>query len=114
MLSYSRAAVFTWRLLGRSAEREFLKELMMSEHYRRLAVFVDNPGIENFVWIVLESTGDPAVWLDLETGFESYDTWIEAFEAGNLALRAYVDDEDRGPIGESLGESEESDGDDGV
>jgi len=79
----------------------------MSEQYRRLAVFVDNPGEGNFIWIVLESTGDPAVWLDLETGYDSHPTWIEAFDAGNAALRAYVDDENIGPVEEEPGEGEE-------
>ncbi|MDM0108615.1 hypothetical protein QTH97_26960 [Variovorax sp. J22R24] len=79
----------------------------MSEQYRHLAVFIDNPGEGNFVWIVLESTGDPAVWLDLETGSESYPAWIEAFEAGNDALLAYVEDKNLGPIAEALGDEEE-------
>ena len=82
----------------------------MAEQYRRLAVFVDNPRTEKFVWVVLESTGDPAVWLDLETGFEPYGTWVEAFEAGNAALREYVADEDRGPVGDAPEESEDLEG----
>ncbi|MDM0003082.1 hypothetical protein QTI24_31205 [Variovorax sp. J22P240] len=81
----------------------------MSEQYRRLAVFVDNPGEGNFVWVVLESTGDPAVWLDLETGYDSCPTWIEAFESGNAALLAYVDDENIGPVVEALAEGEDGD-----
>ncbi len=69
----------------------------MPDQYRRLAVFIDNPSNENFLWIILESTDDPAVWLDLETGDETYESWIDAHEAGNAALLAYVDDETLGP-----------------
>ncbi|MDM0032110.1 hypothetical protein QTI33_08160 [Variovorax sp. J22P271] len=64
----------------------------MSEQYPCLAVFFDNPGEGNFVWIVLESTGYPAVWLDLDTGSDS-SAWLEAFEAGNNALLANIDDQ---------------------
>ena len=52
----------------------------MNDQYRRLAVFVDQPGDQKFIWVVLENTGDPAVWLDLETAPDAYESWIEAFE----------------------------------
>ena len=77
----------------------------MAEQYRRLAVFVDSPGANHFVWMILESSEDPAVWLDLETGDDTYETWIEAHDAGNAALLAYVEDENVGPI--QSGESED-------
>ncbi|GAC1532220.1 MAG: hypothetical protein NVS2B4_12020 [Ramlibacter sp.] len=70
----------------------------MINQYRRLAVFVDNPSQGNFLWVVIESTDDPAVWLDLETGDGPYDSWIDAYDAGNEALMAYVDDELIGPV----------------
>ena len=70
----------------------------MTDQYRRLAVFVDNPSQDRFLWVVLESTDDPAVWLDLETGDETFSSWIEAHEAGNEALLAYVEDETLGPL----------------
>ena len=79
----------------------------MSEKYRRLAVFVDRPSKQSFLWVVLESTDDPAVWLDLETGQDTYSTWIEAHEAGNTALLAYVDDEQLGPLADAGLEDEE-------
>lgn len=75
----------------------------MSDQYRRLAVFVDRPSEDSFLWVVLESTDDPAVWLDLETGDETFGTWMEAHEAGNTALLAYVDDESTGPMQPSSG-----------
>lgn len=83
----------------------------MNDQYRRLAVFVDQPGDQKFIWVVLENTGDPAVWLDLETAPDAYESWIEAFEAGNEALLAYVDDENIGPIEESPAGEEDSDDD---
>lgn len=83
----------------------------MSDQYRRLAVFVDNPSDEKFLWIVMESTEDPAVWLDLETCDDSNDSWIEAYEAGNSALMAYVDDELVGPVNASGPSAEELDDD---
>jgi hypothetical protein len=67
----------------------------MTDQYRRLAVFVDNPGEDNFLWVLIESTDDPAVWLDLETGSE-----------------AYVDDERVGPV--HTGPIEADDPDDDV
>ncbi|VTU41166.1 hypothetical protein H4CHR_05901 [Variovorax sp. PBS-H4] len=70
----------------------------MTDQYRRLAVFVDRPSPGNFIWILMESTDDPAVWLDLETGDDTFDNWREAYDAGNEALMAYVDDELEGPV----------------
>lgn len=82
----------------------------MTDHYRRLAVFVDRSSEEHFLWVILESTDDPAVWLDLETGDVSYPSWIEAHEAGNEALMAYVDDEAIGPVTDgSLDDSDAED-----
>ena len=78
----------------------------MNDAFRRLAVFVDNPRPNAFLWLVIESTEDPSVWLDLETGDDTFSSWIEAFEAGNDALLAYVDDQDSGPLA-----SRESDAD---
>lgn len=83
----------------------------MTDQYRRLAVFVDNPGEEKFLWVLIESTDDPAVWLDLETGDEAYSTWIDAHEAGNTALLAYVEDETLGPVRDGGAEDDEIDED---
>jgi hypothetical protein len=70
----------------------------MADQYRRLAVFVDRPSQGSFVWILLESTDDPAIWLDLETGRDTFESWREAYDAGNEALLSYVDDELEGPV----------------
>jgi hypothetical protein len=73
----------------------------MPDQYRRLAVFVDRPSPGSFLWIVLESTEDPAVWLDLETGNAKFDNWRDAFDAGNTALSAYVQFHMTGPVNAS-------------
>jgi len=64
---------------------------------RRLAVFVDRPSPGSFVWILLESTYDAAVWLDLETDHDTFESRREAYGAGTEALLSYVDDELAGP-----------------
>ena len=38
-------------------------------------MFVDRPSPGNFVWILLESTDEPAIWLDLETGNDTFERW---------------------------------------
>jgi hypothetical protein len=53
----------------------------MNDQYRRLGDFVDHPGDKKCNCVVLENTGDPTVWLDLETAPDAYESWIEAFEA---------------------------------
>jgi hypothetical protein len=82
----------------------------MNDTYRRLAVFVDCPSEGTFLWVLLESADDPAVWLDLETAQDTFPTWIEAYESGNDALRAYVEDETLGPT--RAAGNEEADADD--
>lgn len=69
----------------------------MTALYRRLAVFVDRPRPGHFVWILLESAEDPAVWLDLETADRKFGTWQDAYDAGNAALKAHIADESAGP-----------------
>jgi len=82
---------------------------VMPDPYRRLAVFVDRPSPGSFLWIILESTEDPAVWLDLETGDGKFDTWLDAYNAGNAALRSYVDDELVGPENSAREDNDECD-----
>ena len=72
--------------------------MCVADQYRRLAVFVDRPGPGSFVWILLESTDDPAVWLDLETCNDTFESLSEAYDAGNEALLSYVADELEGPV----------------
>jgi len=95
-----------WRLVSLSID---VILSTMNDQYRRLAVFVDNPRPGSFLWLLIESTDDPAVWLDAETGDETYETWIDAFTAGNEALISHVDDELVGPV--RVGEAEDEDSD---
>ncbi|RYH40008.1 MAG: hypothetical protein EON54_18605 [Alcaligenaceae bacterium] len=66
-------------------------------HLRRIAVFIDEPEPGHFHWVVHESTEDASVWLDLASSDESYPMWIDAWDAGNVALLKLVPDERVGP-----------------
>jgi len=70
----------------------------MQRDYRRLAVFVDRPSEHKYLWVLLESSDDPAAWVDLETAGAACDSWIEAYEAGTRALMSYVGDPKSGPV----------------
>ena len=64
----------------------------MADQYRRLAVFVDRPSQGSFVWILLESTDDPAIWLDLETGSCVFQPIVDArFSRSWTAFQMNVD-----------------------
>ena len=67
-------------------------------HLRRVAVFVNEPHPGDFYWrVLIESTGDAYIWLDIEGAQEPHPTWISAFEAGNTALLKLVADQNMGP-----------------
>lgn len=66
-------------------------------HLRHLSVFVDEPDHGHFHWVIHESTEDASVWVDIASSDESYPMWIDAFDAGNVALLKYVHDERIGP-----------------
>ncbi len=66
-------------------------------HLRHLAVFIDEPEPGHFHWVIHESTQDATVWMDTESSVESYPMWIDAWDAGNVALLQLVDDERIGP-----------------
>ena len=72
--------------------------VVMQRDYRRLAVFVDRPSEHKYLWVLLESSDDPAAWVDLETAGAACDSWIEAYEAGTRALMSYVGDPKSGPV----------------
>lgn len=64
---------------------------------RHIAVFIDEPEHGQFHWVIHESTGDASVWTDLCSSKESYPMWIDAWDAGNVALLKLVGDERIGP-----------------
>jgi hypothetical protein len=84
----------------------------MNDQYRRLAVFVDHPGDQKFIWVVLENTGDPAVcgWISRRRPTPT-SRGSRPSKPGNEALLAYVDDENIGPIEESPAGEEDADDD---
>ncbi|RYE41143.1 MAG: hypothetical protein EOP24_38115 [Hyphomicrobiales bacterium] len=75
-------------------------------HLRRLSVFVDEPKQGNFHWVLHESAEDASVWMDVASSDESFPMWIDAWDAGNVALLKLVDDERVGP--RAPGEDEET------
>lgn len=77
---------------------------MDDQHLRRLTIFVDEPEPGQFYWVMIESTDDAAVWLDVESALEPVSTWEEAFDKGVTCLKSQVNDKMRGP--QALGEDE--------
>lgn len=71
---------------------------MADLHLRRLAIFVDEPDPGCFYWVLIESKEDAAVWADIGSSDESFDTWILAWEAGNKHLLSLVEDKSTGPL----------------
>ncbi|MDM0108442.1 hypothetical protein QTH97_26070 [Variovorax sp. J22R24] len=65
-------------------------------HLRRISVFVDESEQGHFYWVLHEST-EGGVWTDIESSVESYDMWLDAFDAGCVALLKLVTDERIGP-----------------
>jgi len=66
-------------------------------HLRHISVFVDEPDPGHFHWVLHESTEDATVWTEIESSEESYPMWLDAFDAGNVALLKLVADERIGP-----------------
>lgn len=75
-------------------------------HLRHLSVFVDEPDPCHFHWVLHESTEDSSVWIDIEASVETFASWLDAFEAGSVALLELVPDERAGP--RAAGEDEDA------
>ncbi len=71
---------------------------MADLHLRRLGVFVDEPDPGCFYAVLIESTEDAAVWVDIWSSEESFDTWRAAWDAGNSQLLSMVPDQAKGPL----------------
>lgn len=69
----------------------------MTDHLRRLAIYVDEPDPGVFHWVLIESTEDAAIWEDLDSSEEAFDTWMAAWDAGCVAMHKLVLDERVGP-----------------
>lgn len=70
---------------------------MEMKHLRHISVFVDEPDPGHFHWVLHESTEDATVWTEVQASIESFPMWIDAFDAGNVALLKLVHDERIGP-----------------
>lgn len=70
---------------------------MPTTHLRRLAVYVDEPEPNTFYWVVIESHHDLTSWVEVDSSSSAFLTWIDAHQAGNLALLAHIDDRQSGP-----------------
>ena len=77
---------------------------MQMTHLRHISVFVDEPEPGHYHWVLHESREDASVWVDFEDGVESYPMWIDAFDAGNVALLKLIHDERIGPRAQGEGE----------
>lgn len=66
-------------------------------HLRHISVFVDEPDPGHFHWVLHESTEDATVWTEFAASEHSYPMWIDALDAGNVALLKLVTDERIGP-----------------
>ncbi|CAN7384492.1 hypothetical protein [Variovorax sp. LjRoot178] len=83
----------------------------MTDHLRSIAVTVDEPDPGVFHWVLIESTEDASVYLDIEASEGSYDSWTHALRHGTERLmqiaiespvigpRASGEDEDADPVG---------------
>ncbi|MDI1272350.1 hypothetical protein [Polaromonas sp.] len=79
---------------------------MAKLHLRRIAVFVDEPDPGCFYWVLIESKYDASEWEDIGSSDESFDTWQQAWDAGNKHLLSQVTDPKKGPL--VAGEDENS------
>lgn len=79
----------------------------MTDHLRRLTVFVDEPETGDFFWVLIESTDDAAIWSDVKASEESFPTWIQAWQAGTAELMKSIKDQNTGP--RASGEDENAD-----
>lgn len=70
---------------------------MPTTHLRHLAIYVDEPEPNDFYWVLIESHHDQSVWVEVASAPESFLTWIDAYQAGNLELIKRVDNRRSGP-----------------
>lgn len=75
-------------------------------HLRHLSVWVDEPQAGQYYWVLHESTEDAAVWVDIKSSADAFMSWMDAFDAGCVALLSLVPDERVGP--RASGEDEDA------
>ena len=62
-------------------------------HLRHISVFVDGSNPGHFHWVLHESREDATVWTEVEASVDSFTSWMDAFDAGCVALFKLVPDE---------------------
>ena len=67
-------------------------------HLRRLTVFVDEPDPGDYYWVLIESTGDAAIWIDIESSQAPVNSWEDAFNTGVVELKKRVSNKRLGPL----------------
>ena len=64
---------------------------------RHVSVSIDEPDDGHFHWVLHESAQNASVWIDIASSAEAFPSWMDAFDAGNVALLKLVIDERIGP-----------------
>ena len=67
-------------------------------HLRRLTVFVDEPDPGDYYWVLIESTGDAAIWIDIDSSQAPVSSWEDAFDKGVVELKKRVPNKVLGPL----------------
>lgn len=61
-----------------------------------MTIWIDEPAPGNFHWIMATRI-QPGMWEDLVDSQQGFPTWIDAWNAGTLALLKLLDEEAGGP-----------------
>ncbi len=64
---------------------------------RRIAVWIDEPEVGQFFWVLHESLEGASVWANIARSEQPFATWIDALDAGTVALFKLIEDERIGP-----------------
>lgn len=78
----------------------------MTDHLRRLTVYVEEAERGVFHWVLIESPEDPSAWVERSYSVSGEQTWFDAWSAGAAALMRHVQDPRHGP--RAQGESEDA------
>lgn len=73
------------------------KRKISASPLRRISIYVDEPELGWFAWVLSEAAEDLSTWSQIETTDEWVGSYKEAMAAGLVALQAMVGDLDRGP-----------------
>lgn len=82
----------------------------MTDYLRTISVHVEEQDPGSFFWVLMESTDDAMIFIDLASAEGPEHTWEASLDAGVIALKAlapdrtigprgHVEDEDADPVG---------------